>query len=229
MRKGPQEKESAVLQTQTEALLQDESDALHRADTQTVLPGLDAEGRRKTTWTVRLEILEGMKRRILPSQLKCVSTHKRAIKSDALLAVARAIMNTPFHKLGKGKLNRPLLENVKDLERTHSAGKARHEGLSLNTPPHQSLDEGVVPNEDAINWRQWHGKGGIWKAMELHDIPTSKRWIRRAVTSLRDAWWRGTEEACRKALKDCQTLTYRSPEDRTPPATISLKDPSDTA
>ena len=30
-------------------------------------------------------------------------------------------------------------------------------------------------------------------------------------------------------MKDCQALTHRSPEDRTPPAAISLKDPSDTA
>jgi hypothetical protein len=83
--------------------------------------------------------------------------------------------NAPFHKLGKGKLDRPLLENVKDLERTHGSGKARREGLSSNTPPHQSLDEGVAPNEDAVNRRHQHGNGGLWKAMELHDIPTSKR------------------------------------------------------
>jgi len=39
---------------QAVALLQNESDSFHRADTQVVLPGFDVEGRRKMTWTVRL-------------------------------------------------------------------------------------------------------------------------------------------------------------------------------
>ena len=77
MRKGPLEKESTVLQTQTDALLQDESDALHRADAQIVLPGLDAEGRRKTTWTVRLREIGRDEAKVLTLPTKmCIDTQE---------------------------------------------------------------------------------------------------------------------------------------------------------
>ena len=49
------------------------------------------------------------------------------------------------------------------------------------------------------------------------------------MTTLKDAEWRGMEEARRKDLKDCQALSYRSSEDLTHPAAISLKDLSEMA
>ena len=77
MRKGPPEEESTELQTQPVALLQDESDTLHGADTQIVLPGLDAEGRCKTTWTVRLSEIgrDESKDPILPTNM-CIDTQE---------------------------------------------------------------------------------------------------------------------------------------------------------
>jgi hypothetical protein len=54
MREGPAEEDSTVLQMQAVALLQDESDSLHWADTQVILPRLDVEGWSRVTWTVRL-------------------------------------------------------------------------------------------------------------------------------------------------------------------------------
>jgi hypothetical protein len=54
MREGPVEEDSTVLQMQAVALLQNESDSFHRADTQVILLRLDVEGRCKMTWTVRL-------------------------------------------------------------------------------------------------------------------------------------------------------------------------------
>jgi hypothetical protein len=66
-----------VLQTQTVALLQDESDALHREDTQITLPGLDVEGRCKTTWTVRLSEIGRDEAEVLTLPMKmCIDTQE---------------------------------------------------------------------------------------------------------------------------------------------------------
>jgi hypothetical protein len=113
LREGPAEEDSTVMQKQAVALLQDKSDSLHWADTQAALPSLDVEGRSKVTWTVRPSepLSHEAKDDTFPT--KCVSTHKRATSSTALLAVARAIRKAPFpHKLGKGEINGPMLENV---------------------------------------------------------------------------------------------------------------------
>jgi hypothetical protein len=77
MRKGPLEEESTVLQMQTVALLQDESDTSHRADAQIVLPGLDVEGRCKTTWTVRLSEIGRDEAKVLtPPTKMCIDTQE---------------------------------------------------------------------------------------------------------------------------------------------------------
>jgi hypothetical protein len=71
------------------------------------------------------------------------------------------------HQLGKGKINRPLLENVKDLERIPRRWVSPARGPLFEHPPHQSRDKGVVPNIDAIMEMV-----DLWMAMVLHDIPT---------------------------------------------------------
>ena len=113
LREGPAEEDSTVMQMQAVALLQDKSDSLHWADTQAALPRLDVEGRSKVTWTVRPSEPLRHDAKDVTFPTKCVSTHKRATSSTALLAVARAIRKAPFpHKLGKGEINGPMLENV---------------------------------------------------------------------------------------------------------------------
>jgi hypothetical protein len=65
------------------------------------------------------------------------------------------------HKLGKGEINRPVLKNIKDLERVPRCWVSPARGPLLEHPPHQSLDKGVVPNVDAVHWRHHHGNRGF--------------------------------------------------------------------
>jgi hypothetical protein len=54
-----------------------------------------------------------------------------------------------------------MLENVKDLERVPRRWVSPARWPLLKYPPHQSLDEGVVPNIDAINRNHRHGDRGF--------------------------------------------------------------------
>jgi hypothetical protein len=113
LREGPAEEDSTEMQMQAVALLQDKYDSLHWADTQAALPRHDVEGRSKVTWTVRPSAPLRHDAKDVTFPTKCVSTHKRATSSTALLAVARAIKKAPFlHIFGKGEINGSMLENV---------------------------------------------------------------------------------------------------------------------
>ena len=162
MRKRPPEEERTVLKTQADALLQDETNSLDGTHTQVLFPRLDVEGRSKMTWTVRLRESGRDKSKVLTFLTKMCVVTQEGYKLRCPLGGGQRHEERPFpHQLRKGKLHRPPLENVKDLERVPRRWVSPARGPLLENPPHQSLDEGVIPNIDAVNRRHSHGNGGF--------------------------------------------------------------------
>jgi hypothetical protein len=130
--------------------------------TQVVLPGFDVEGRRKMTWTVHLSEFGRDEAKVLAFPTKVCVVAQEGYKLSCPLGSGKGQKKRPLpHQLGKGKIDRPLLENVKDLERIPGRWVSPAGGPLLEHLPHQSLDEGVVPNIDAVNWCHHHGDGGF--------------------------------------------------------------------
>jgi hypothetical protein len=159
-----------MLKTQAVTLNYNESYGLHRADTHIVLPRLDVEGRGKMTWMVRLGKTQWneAKKFAFPPEMGIVAQEGHKFRRPH--GGGKGHQKCPLsHKAGKGEINRPVLKNRKDLERIPKRQVCPARWPLLKHPPHQSLDEGVVSNVDAVDRCHRHGYGGLWMAMVLHD------------------------------------------------------------
>jgi hypothetical protein len=151
MREGPAEENSTVLQMQAVALLQDESDSLHWADTQIILPRLDVEGQCKVTWMVRLGEPRRHEAKVVTFPTKMCVVAQEGHKLSCPLGGGRGHQKGPLpHQLGKGEINRPMFKNV----------------LTRGWFPMLTPSTGAIIIEIV----------DLWMAMVLHDIPSLKRW-----------------------------------------------------
>jgi hypothetical protein len=163
-----------MLKTQAVTLNHHESYGLHQADTHIVLPWLDVEGKGKMTWTVHLGKTRWneAKKFAFPPEMGIVA--QEGHKFGRPLGGNKGHQKCPLsHKAVKGEINRQVLKNRKDLERIpqHRVSPARWP--LLKHPPHQSLDEGVVSNVDAVDRAIVMEMVDLWMAMVLHDSPRS--------------------------------------------------------
>jgi hypothetical protein len=109
------------------------------------------------TWTVRLGEARWNKAKELafPPEMGVVAQEGHKFRRP--LGGGKGHQIGPLsHKAGKGEINRPVLKNAKDLERVPQRRVSPARGPLLKDPPHQSLDEEVVPNVDAVDRRHRH-------------------------------------------------------------------------
>ena len=113
------------------------------------------------TWTVRLGEAgrDEADAVVLPPEMRVVAQEGHKIGGP--LGGGNGHQKSPLsHKAGKGDFNRPVLKNRQDLERVPHRWVSPARGPLIKNPAHQSLDERVVSNIDAINRCHRHGNGG---------------------------------------------------------------------
>jgi hypothetical protein len=112
------------------------------------------------TWTVRLGEARWNKANELafPLEMSVVTQEGHKLRGP----LGGGHQKRPLsHKAGKGEINRPVLKNAQDLERVPQRRVSPARGPVFENSAHQSLDERVVSNVDAVNRRHRHRDGGL--------------------------------------------------------------------